>query len=580
MGGGGQHVVVNEQEQQRHRRRRAGTQVVAGGLDHPPSVSSPLHGVWQLRTLQPRTFCRICTLVHPKLSPDHAIYAGAAPVAPLILLNYVMSATDDSRLLFYSLKYNEQKSQIGLAGSQEKAALRKQQLDRDAVLPTHVVQLSGSVVALAVGCLVAGHESEHVVALTCEGEMHVVDVNNDEDNVPKLVFSCETGSLSPSNVCIQNDGTVFVSYRSGCLAAWQLTVPVIEQENKRIPSWNQSTIKLVWRGAFDTCILSISTIDRGGRTPYLAVCIGQPPPHEGLGKPTSSSTLEVLDISTIADDWKNRNESIDSLALRDYLIWPGEGRELVDSSTDDMLPRRQSGRASMGSDRLVAGEGFFATVLSDGTVAILHSNVVLANEKPSLLWGVENDINQALMQFPAIGLGQVNLTNGPHLACSLRGGTTYLLPIASKSETQSAVPVFLFPEKDDEEDGEALRYLHGFTAGNINIKEGNTPLPVLIYSGDGGLIEVYACDLLGHTVNTAQEQLCIEEMHRNGSLDLLLKVLQFITEEDHLLDVEEWKNAYLAATGLGERMNATSVVNDNDTYRAIRFLALALARTS
>ena len=86
MGGGGQHP------EQRHRPRRGPAAHPHsgryndhddGGLDLPPLVSSPINGAWQLRPLRPTTFHRICTLVHPRLSPDHPMYAGSAPVAPL-----------------------------------------------------------------------------------------------------------------------------------------------------------------------------------------------------------------------------------------------------------------------------------------------------------------------------------------------------------------------------------------------------------------------------------------------------------------------------------------------------------------
>jgi hypothetical protein len=145
---------------------------------------------------------------------------------------------------------------------------------------------------------------------------------------------------------------------------------------------------------------------------------------------------------------------------------------------------------------LISGEGFFAGILSDGTAAIWHAKVEQNDEKLSLSWGVQEDVNQALLQYPAIGLGTVHLASGPHLACSLRGGTTYLLPLASESNAPTDAPVFLFPEKDDEEDdSKVLRYIHGFAAGNLVTNEGDTTLPVLVYVGEGGLMEVYACDI-------------------------------------------------------------------------------------
>lgn len=579
MGGGGQHL-----EQQRRPRRRPAAHPHSsrynehddGGLDLPPLVSSPINGAWQLRPLRPTTFHRICTLVHPRLSPDHPIYAGSAPVAPLIVFQYILSATDDGRLLFYSVERHEESAspspshEVGALAVSKQQALRKQQWAM--IAPKHVVELSGSIVALTVGCL-GTHQVLVVVVMTCEGDIHLIDVHEDEDIMPSVVNSFDTGSVGPSSICIQNHGQLVVSFRSGCLEAWQLSL----REEENVPVWREATIKLLWRGAFETSILSVSTIDANAvSNPYLAVCIEKLPPRQGLGQPTSSSTLEVIDTSTMVDVWKTVDVStkLPALHLGDFLVWPDEGMEVVDSSTDNALPRRHRGRASMGSDRLLADGGFFAVALSDGTVATLHANV---DEKSVLSWGVQDDVNQSLLQYPAIGMGKVNLASGPHLACSLRGGTTYLLPIASQSDASTDVPVFLFPEKeDDEDDDEVLRYIQGFTAGNIKMKD--VDVPVLVYAGEGGLLEVYVCELLYQENTLAQELLCLEEMQRNGTIDVLLGALQSMKEGDPLLKADEWMRAYTEVSSAGGEISASSIVNDTDKHKAIRSLALHLAK--
>ena len=440
--------------------------------------------------------------------------------------------------------------------------------------PKHIVDLSGSIVALTVGFLGPQQVLVVLVVMTCEGDIHLIDVHEDEDIVPSVVHSFETGSVGPSSICIQNHGQLVASFRSGNLEAWQLSL----REEDNVPVWREATIKLLWRGAFETPVLAVSTIDtKTAGNPYLAVCIQKHPPLQGLGRQTSSSTLEVIDTSTMVDVWKSVDASskFTALDLRDFLVWPDEGMEVVDSSTDNTLPRRHRGRASMGSDRLLAdGGGFFAVALSDGTVAMLHASV---DEKSGLSWGVQEDVNQSLFEYPAIGMGKVNLASGPYLACSMRGGTTYLLPIASRNDAPTDVPVFLFPEKeDDEDDDEVIRYIQGFTAGNIKIKD--IDVPVLVYAGEGGLIEVYVCELLSQANTLAQEQLCIEEMHRNGTIDLLLGALQSIKEGDPLLRADEWMRAYTELSIAGGECDAFFTVNDTGKYKAIRSLALHLAK--
>ena len=515
------------------------------------------------------------------------MYAGSAPVGPLIAYQHVISATDDGRILFYSVQrweYEPKSLQIGIDDAKRKS-FRKHQFDRNAVPPKYVVQLSGSIVAIAAGRLQVTHMDtpiNSIVAINSEGELHIIQIDEHDLMKPMIVFRFNTGSLSPSCICIQ-DSFLFVSYRRGSLEAWQITVPVLKQENKCVPSWDQTTTHLVWRGSFNRRILSISNIDSSASNPYLAVCTEQPPPQEGLGQPTSSSTLDVLDISTMADCWgKVDNASAESptLVLQDFLVWPVEGMEMIDSSTDNSLPRRQRCHASMGTDRLLSGDGFFAAVLSDGTAAVHHTIASRKDGKPSLSWGIRDDIHQCLLQYPAIGMGAIHLTSGPHLACCLRGGTTYLLPLASQSDSPSHVPVILFPRRDVEDDeDEPLIYLHGFTAGNLKLTDEDKCIPVLVYAGEGGLLEVYASDL--HTRDytmTAQQHLCIQEMQQNGSIELLLNVLRSIKEGDPLLEIEEWKRAHnetTQASNIG--IDATSVVRSMDMFLAIRSLALQLA---
>ena len=589
------HGNDGHRQQQRHPRRQAAAAAAAAddagtaesGFDLPAPLSSPLHGFWQRRSLQLKTLRRICTLVHPRVSPDHAMYVGSAPVAPIIAFHHVISATDDGRILFYSVQrwdFELKSLQIGIEDSKRKL-FRKHQLEMNAVPPKYVVQLSGSIVAITAGQLNVMQMDtpiNSIVAMTCEGELYIIQVDERDLLEPKMVFRFDTGTLNSYCLCIQ-DASIFVSYRRGSLEAWQITVPVVKHESKRVPSWDQTTTHLLWRGSFNRRILSLSNIDSSAIYPYLAVCTEQPPPREGLGHPTSSSTLDVLDISTMPDCWgkidKSSAES-PALALQDFLVWPGEGMEMIDSSTDNSLPRRQRGEASMGSDRLLSGEGFFAAVLSDGTAAVLRTIASRKDGKLSLSWGIRDDIHQCLLQYPAIGMGELCLASGRHIACCLRGGTTYLLPLVSQSDSPSDVPVFLFPRKDiEDDDDEPLIYLHGFTAGNLKMTDEDISLPVLVYAGEGGLMEVYSCDLLARDCTlAAQLHLCIEEMQQNGSIELLLDVLRSIKEGDPLLEIEEWKRAHSETTQASNKgIDANSVVMDTDKFPAIRSLALQLA---
>ena len=130
-----------------------------------------------------------------------------------IVLQYILSATDDGRLLFYLIERHEESapsstsSEVGVSKQQ---TLRKQHPPA-MMAPKHIVELSGSIVALTVGCL-GPRQVLVVVVMTCEGDIHLIDVHEDEDIVPFVVNCFETGSVGPSCICIQNHGQLVASF--------------------------------------------------------------------------------------------------------------------------------------------------------------------------------------------------------------------------------------------------------------------------------------------------------------------------------------------------------------------------------
>lgn len=159
-------------------------------------------------------------------------------------------------------------------------------------------------------------------------------------------------------------------------------------------------------------------------------------------------------------------------------------------------------------------------------LAVMHAMSV----DGSFRWGVNG--NQIALSFPAIGIASVTLSTGSHVACCLRCGTVYLVP-----ENDSPVTAILAPVERES----STRYIQGFYAGNVLV-DGSTSfkdLPVLVYSGAGGILQVYSCELLSQT----EQDSVLRELVENGSVKLLQDLLSSLSEEDPLLIMDVWNLA-------------------------------------
>lgn len=458
MGGGGQQGegTVPHQRLFRHRRRPT-TAVVDTGLDHPPSIASPLG--------RPR--CSLCirtpqylaTLLHPSLpaadssneEPTTGIQVGTAPCDPIIAFaRYVVSATNDGRVCFYSVKMDSD----------------------DLIFPDATVELDphSTIVSLAAtpaGVSLVRYRSTvpnermlqppdfcgHVVAISSEGDVHLLECIGKE--VTKL-YSWNTGTCNASCVTVRPDCSgrnwrICLGYESGCLEEWQVSIPVRdtkrdsnevvdnehdhdneEEELSENSATRQSDWKplmrrafpwLLCRGSFDVPIRSISSLgtmrsgddkrknylsnesdvvhgrnvakdtavsesvssqkkdDNHGISSvekrdesirleepvneigdFLAVCLAMnSQADEILGRPPSSSQVEVINVAGLERDWMLQEQDT-ALALEGYCVWPDT--EILDTASLPMndsqgrrrLSRRLRGLPSRGSDRLCTCE--------------------------------------------------------------------------------------------------------------------------------------------------------------------------------------------------------------------------------
>jgi hypothetical protein len=269
------------------------------------------------------------------------------------------------------------------------------------------------------------------------------------------------------------------------------------------------------------------------------------------------------------------------LSLNEYIVPPTPGMELVDvttlpllsdnshnsnsySSSGNQLPKRfpilqsskgnaisissiQSGRrlnasssmdGTLNNNNIVdtnssirGGDSGVCIALPDGTIAFLSSNPTMVDAV-----GIVEENHQILMSYPTVGCGVVTISDDrtaigvttSYLACCLRGGTCYLLPIVPSSSSSSSsgtttnsetsivqqetddatnnhpsISTFQFPH--DVASDLPYTYVRGFTAGNLqllrNVDSHGSQLlhPVLVFAWPGGVVDVYVCGLLPTT---------------------------------------------------------------------------------
>jgi hypothetical protein len=101
---------------------------------------------------------------------------------------------------------------------------------------------------------------------------------------------------------------------------------------------------------------------------FLAVCLAMVlQADESLGRPASSSQVEVINVAGLERDWMLREEDT-ALALQDYCVWPDT--EILDTTSLPVndsdgrrrLSRRIRGLPSKGSDRMCTFQSHLAIV--------------------------------------------------------------------------------------------------------------------------------------------------------------------------------------------------------------------------
>lgn len=193
---------------------------------------------------------------------------------------------------------------------------------------------------------------------------------------------------------------------------------------------------------------------------------------------------------------------------------------------------------------------------SEASVCVALSNGTVARLSPG--WGVKNDMDQLQFSYPVIGMGILEDYNDTmYLVCGCRAGTCYLVPLASKEQNQEENMIRVIEYPHDIDADHASIYVEHIITGNVKRDDGST-MAVLIYTMPGGVVEVYACELIfskGIDAFISEEDEFLEALIRNGCLEMVLKVFEQTNDFD-MMDTESrglWENARAEISKRGEQ---------------------------
>jgi hypothetical protein len=322
-----------------------------------------------------------------------------------------------------------------------------------------------------------------------------------------------------------------------------------------------SRFTLLWRGLLQAPIRSLAHLRQSQvKEGLYSVVVSLQVTDTGMDIHGTTSMVDVLNLNfQNIQQVFNASPNKKSVPLYQYLQMPTSGMEFVDSSTltvttESNLPKRVQFLPSRGTDASISLEGGkkCGVTLSDGTLAILSSNTE-AGISPS--WGISKDLHQLLLSYPAIGCGSIrNSEDGEeYFVCCLRAGTCFLIRNLEDKEDENEIVVI--PYLHDVDGDLTNIYIQAFTAGEVlvanadekgsNSVPSSSTLPIFVYALAGGIIDVYASNLIYPTIPKTQEKSLQETLLTKELLEdaeILSSVARIMKQMDNEEENELWQN--------------------------------------
>ena len=349
--------------------------------------------------------------------------------------------------------------------------------------------------------------------------------------------------------------------------------------------------RLMWAGKLDAPIRSLSSVGGGlaieddelatFRRTHLVVGLLQRarPPHDAPipSTPPPSSAVEVLRADLAEAEWGSTRsgdsgfsliKGLDPILLDNFCTWPGVGMEIRDGSVIPALQGDSSDYMAARVDKDIVRadcfamcdgvESVFALSMSDGTMATTHA---VKQSNSVVTWGLAHSYNQIFLPGAAVGAGffcqQIDGAMRPqYTAYCLQGGMVFVTPVVSPipNARNGSPQVLMYQCPFDPGGGDdgAIRFVHGFVAGDVAIRELDADAQIVAFSWAGGMLDVFRCD----GMFTRNEDMLAQPNERwEGVIDrlsatgedavlMLIRKLLSTGEYDEMLDDELWRDAW------------------------------------
>ena len=314
-----------------------------------------------------------------------------------------------------------------------------------------------------------------------------------------------------------------------------------------------------------------------------------------------ASCLDIISVVDAEKEWASKFRGVSrrsvssTIEVSEISIWPAKnitGKEGFRITLPEQTSKQQlAGVKAVCSINISDSGQSFSTLLGNGALVTFHYQMYATG----LSWGLQHNRNHIMMPFPSFaGAGifdtESSSSSSQFIACCLRGGTVIVIPV-KHSQNFSCNDVLLNNTSFDSAgiDDDSVRFIQGFTAGNIRVRSLGQSLPdpkrllkIYFQAWSCGTIECYTCDpqyrgLQGPDDMTSQ---VYRELKSNGALERLISLLT--SDHSHLEAgplLQQASREYRRAMDSNEDFMGLISSGDSDTSSSRQLLAQLLMGT-
>jgi len=260
-----------------------------------------------------------------------------------------------------------------------------------------------------------------------------------------------------------------------------------------------------------------------------------------------SSCLDIISVVDAEKEWTSKFRGVSrrsvssTIEVSEISIWPAKnisGQEGFRIPLPEQRTKQNAAGLKTVCSIDVSDSGqSFSTLLGNGALVTFHYQM----DATGFSWGLQHENNHVMMPFSSFaGAGIFDAeplsSSSQSIACCLRGGTVIIVPL-KRAQNFSCYDILLNSTPFDSAgiDDDSVRFVQGFTAGNVRVRSLGQSLPdpkvhlkkMYFQAWPCGTIDCYACDLQCRSLNGSDDMM--SEIHQrllsNGALGRLSSLL-------------------------------------------------------